>query len=75
MSFLILIELTFTERSRDSDTSKTYPGFSFGYLILLFMYLVMFNKEFYKKKVSKFTAGKKINNKFKDTNNLIVTQV
>ena len=35
----------------------------------------MFNKEFYKNKVSKFSAGEKMNNKFKDTDNLIVTQV
>ena len=35
----------------------------------------MLNKEFYKNKVSKFSAGEKMNNKFKDTDNLIVMQV
>jgi len=54
MSFLILIELTFVERSRDSGTSKTYPGFSFRYLILLFMYLLCLIKNFIKKSIKIF---------------------
>ena len=44
-----IIELPFTERARDSGTSKTYPGFSFRYLILLFKYFVTLLNNFIKK--------------------------
>ena len=44
-----IIELPFTERARDSGTSKTYPGFSFRYLILLSKYFVTLINNFIKK--------------------------
>ena len=44
-----IIELSFTERARDSGASKTSPGFSFRYLILLFKYLLCLIKNFIKK--------------------------
>ena len=44
-----IIELPFAERARDSGTSKTYPGFSFRYLILLFKYFVTLLNNFIKK--------------------------
>ena len=44
-----IIELPFVEIARDSGISKTYPGFSFKYLILLFMYLLCLIKNFKKK--------------------------
>ena len=44
-----IIELPFSERARDSGTSKTYPGFSFGYLILLSKYFVTLINNFIKK--------------------------
>ena len=44
-----IIELPFSERPRESGTSKTYPEFSFKYIILLFMYLLCLIKSFIKK--------------------------
>ncbi len=44
-----IIELPFTERERYSGTSKTYPEFSFKYIVLLFMYLLCLIKNFMKK--------------------------
>ena len=55
-----IIELPFTEGARYSGTSKTYPEFSFKYLILLFRYLLCLIKNFIKK-VSKFPVGEKMN--------------
>ena len=44
-----IIELPFAERARDSGTSKTYPGFSFRYLILLCKYFVTLINNFRRK--------------------------
>ena len=44
-----IIELPFTERARDSGTSKTYPQFSLRYLILLSKYFVTLINNFIKK--------------------------
>ena len=44
-----IIELPFAERARDSGTSKTYPGFTFRYLILLSKYFVTLINNFIKK--------------------------
>ena len=44
-----ITELPFSERSRYSGVSKTYPEFSAKYLILLFMYSVCLIKNFIKK--------------------------
>ena len=55
-----IIELPFTEGARYSGTSKTYPEFSFKYLILLFRYLLCLIKNFIKK-VSKFPVEEKMN--------------
>ena len=44
-----IIELPFAERARDSGTSKTYPGFSFRYLILLSKYFVTLINNFRRK--------------------------
>ena len=54
-----IIELPFTERPRYSGTSKTYPEFSFKYLILLFKYLLCLIKSFMKKSIK--ISGRKKN--------------
>ena len=44
-----IIELPFAERQRYSGITKTFPEFSFKYLILLFKYLLSLIKNFIKK--------------------------
>tara|TARA_B100000795_G_C22709448_1_gene402935 strand:- start:134 stop:886 length:753 start_codon:yes stop_codon:yes gene_type:complete len=44
-----IIELPFVERERYSGISKTFPNFSFNYLILLYVYFLSLMKNFFKK--------------------------
>jgi glycosyltransferase involved in cell wall biosynthesis len=46
---LSMIELPFIERERDSGISKTFPSFSFRYLILLYKYFFCLTKNVIKK--------------------------